>query len=64
SKSDLPSLLGYEGVAEYCTEKLGIEISPRFVRESVRRGELRSRIIAKRLRFTPNDVKAWVLDYN
>lgn len=64
TKDDLPSLLGYEGVALYCSEELGVKISPRYVRESVRRGELRSSIIAKRLRFTPNDARVWVLDHN
>lgn len=60
-KDDLPSLYGYDGVATYCTEQQGVHITRRYVIEATARNELRSFIVAKRLRYSPNDVKTWLL---
>lgn len=63
SDDDLPQLAGLDEVAAFCTEVLGVRVNRRYVLEAVGRNELRSFILAKRLRFSKNDVKAWVLGH-
>lgn len=53
-KLDVPSFLFLEGVAELA------HCSTRYVKEEVKRGELRAYKPGKRLLFDPDDVQKWI----
>lgn len=58
-RAQLPTLEGYPAVANYAS-RLGVSITPRFVKTAVLNGDLVPYVIAKRNRFAPADVLAWI----
>jgi hypothetical protein len=55
-----PCLQGYDAVVEFCKERLGVEVTRRFIKVEKERDALPYFLIANKVAFAPRDVTDWI----